>query len=48
MGMSVGINEQTANGIYGPYTFTGYNRNAQEFIIDNLHAVCDVYMDEEN
>ncbi len=48
MGMSVGINEQTANGAYGPYTFTGYNRNAQEFIIDNLHAVCDVYMDEEN
>lgn len=48
MGISVGINEETANGAYGPYTFTGYNRNAQEFIIDNLHAVCDVYMDEEN
>ena len=46
MGMSVGINEETANGAYGPYTFTGYNRTAQEFIIDNLHAVCDVYMEE--
>ncbi len=48
MGLSVGITEEVRNGMYGQYTAVVYNRNAQEFIIDNLHAVCDVYMDEEN
>ncbi len=48
MGLSIGITEEIRNGMYGQYKAVVYNRSAQEFIIDNLHAVCDVYMDEEN
>ena len=46
MGLSVGITEELRSGMYGEYKAVVYNRTAQEFIIDNLHAVCDVYTEE--
>ena len=38
-GTELGIFTEHRNGIYGAYTVVLYNRNAQQFIVDNIDAV---------
>ncbi|MCD8314048.1 MAG: hypothetical protein LUD44_00150 [Firmicutes bacterium] len=41
-GNSVGITSQQRTGMYGVYFVTVYNREAQNFILDNIDAITDV------
>ena len=38
-GMAIGITTETRTGMRGEYVVTIYNKNAQEFIVNNLDAV---------
>ena len=42
-GASLGISVEMRTGINGPYSVVVYNREAQQFIIDNLDAALDAY-----
>ena len=39
MGKSRGISEEKRSGMYGDYIVVVYNREAQQFVIDNLSSV---------
>ena len=39
MGESLGISEELRHGMYGDYMVVIYNREAQQFVIDNLPSV---------
>ena len=39
MGESLGISEEKRSGMYGDYIVVVYNREAQQFVIDNLFSV---------
>ena len=39
MGKSLGISEEKRSGMYGDYIVVVYNREAQQFVIDNLSSV---------
>lgn len=41
-GMDIGITEESRMGQYGPYQVIVYNKNAQQFILDNLDAIIDI------
>lgn len=41
-GREIGITTEERYSMYGNYTAVVYNRNAQEFIIDNIEAVMDM------
>ncbi len=42
-GISLGISVEARTSINGPYSVVVYNREAQQFVIDNLDAALDAY-----
>ena len=40
-GMELGISTEERNGVIGNYTAVVYNRQAQQFIVDNIDAIID-------
>ncbi|MBQ8207672.1 MAG: hypothetical protein IJZ89_02950 [Clostridia bacterium] len=47
-GQQIGISTKTVTGQYGEYTSVVYDRNAQQFIIDNLGAALDFIENRKN
>ena len=43
----LGILSEQRNGMYGEYTVTVYNREAQQFIIDNIETVINYANDKK-
>jgi len=41
-GMELGISTEERNGVIGNYTAVVYNRQAQQFIVDNIDAIIDM------
>ena len=40
--MELGISTEERNGVIGNYTAVVYNRQAQQFIVDNIDAIIDM------
>ncbi len=41
-GEAIGIIVRQGVGTYGPYTYSAYNRNAQQFLIDNIDTITEI------
>ncbi len=45
-GISIGISVEARTSMNGPYSAVIYNRDAQQFVIDNLDAALDMYREK--